>query len=385
MKAFMFPGQGSQAKGMGAGLFERYRSEVAKCDAMLGYSIEQLCLEDPEGRLRNTLYTQPALYVVNALCYYRAVAGGARPPDYLLGHSLGEYNALLAAGCFDFETGLRLVSKRAELMSLVHGGAMAAVVNTSREAIERIFGGASIDTLDFSNFNTPSQVVISGPEGELEKVRPLLEGARMGFYPLNTSGAFHSRYMQPAREEFERFLAQFQFDDPRIPVIANVSARPYLPGSVAANLAQQIVSAVQWTGSVSYLRSLGEMEFEEIGAGSVLKKLLQTIRKQAAPVQSHDAENRPSEAAPTRMPAAALSSEIVSTAGARQQRAENADRYVADWNRRHTVGTRVTSAVLPGEILETRTAAVVLFGHRAAVYLQGYPGYFDLDDVSAVG
>ncbi len=357
----MFPGQGSQAGGMGVGLFPKYRKEVATCDEILGYSIEQLCLEDPQGRLRDTRYTQPAVYVVNALSCYDTLGAGSAAPDYLLGHSLGEMNALLAAGCFDFETGLRIVCRRAELMSLAQPGGMAAIGNTSEAALEQVLAQARVDTLDMANFNAPSQIVISGPSADLARVRSSIERARMVFHPLNTSGAFHSRYMRSAGEAFERFVSQFELRDPAIPVIANVSARPYAPGSIARNLGQQLFSPVQWSGSVDYLRSLGEIQFVEIGHGDVLKKIVHTILKQAAPSQPPSA---------------------VTESG---NRGSAAHRAVAAWNRSHPPGTQVSATLLPGEIRRTRTEAVVLFGHRPAIYLEGYRGYFDLNTVAAAG
>src|SRR5262245_51615180 len=140
MIAFIFPGQGSQKRGMGQGSFDEVREYAAvekDVDAILGYSMRKLCLEDAENRLKETQFTQPSLYVVNALHYYKAVSQGARPA-YLAGHSLGEYNALLAAGVFDFLTGLRLVKKRGELMSQARNGGMGAVIGLDAMTIAKV-------------------------------------------------------------------------------------------------------------------------------------------------------------------------------------------------------------------------------------------------------
>src|SRR5947209_5522982 len=140
MIAFLFPGQGSQRRGMGQGLFDEVREYATvenEVDAILGYSLRKLCLENPDDRLKETQFTQPSLYVVNALHYYKALSQGTRP-DYLAGHSLGEYNALLAAGVFDFLTGLRLVKKRGELMSQAKNGAMAAVIGLGVSIISKV-------------------------------------------------------------------------------------------------------------------------------------------------------------------------------------------------------------------------------------------------------
>src|SRR5881397_1216148 len=150
MIAFVFPGQGSQKRGMGQGLFDdvpQYAAVEKAVDAILGYSMRRLCLEDPENRLKETQFTQPSLYVVNALHYYKAAREGTQPA-YLAGHSLGEYNALLAAGVFDFLTGLRLVKKRGELMSQARNGGMAAVIGLDADRIAKVIqenGLAGID------------------------------------------------------------------------------------------------------------------------------------------------------------------------------------------------------------------------------------------------
>src|SRR5690625_3798150 len=138
MKAFVFPGQGAQQKGMGASMYEKFKDKVASADRILGYSIRDLCLEDPQYLLGQTEYTQPALYIVSALNYFDKISSSGRIPDFVAGHSLGEYNALLAAGAFDFETGLKLVKKRGELMSQISVGGMAAVVVLNVVNIEKI-------------------------------------------------------------------------------------------------------------------------------------------------------------------------------------------------------------------------------------------------------
>ena len=284
MIAFVFPGQGSQKKGMGQGLFDEIRDYAAieqDVDALLGYSMRQLCLEDPEDRLKDTRYTQPALYVVNALHTRKALDDGVRP-GWLAGHSLGEYNALLAAGVFDFLTGLRLVQKRGELMAQARGGGMAAVIGLGPEVIAGVLADNGLDAIDVANFNSPSQTVISGPVEDIQRAGPLLQaaGARMCM-PLPVSAAFHSRYMADAAREFEAFLAPIEFAAPRTPVVANVTARPYpAEGGDAAKalLVGQITGSVRWVDSVRFLLGQGVERFDEIGPGNVLGRLVQQIR-----------------------------------------------------------------------------------------------------------
>ena len=285
MVAFVFPGQGSQKKGMGQALFDEVREYTAieaEVDSLVGYSMRKLCLEDPDNRLKETQYTQPSLYVVNALHYYKAVSEGVRP-THVAGHSLGEYNALLAAGVFDFLTGLRLVKKRGELMSEAKNGGMAAVIGLSAEKIAQVLKDEGLGTIDIANFNSPTQTVLSGPVDDIKRAAPFFEkaGARM-YMPLQVSAAFHSRYVKAAATAFEEFLSQVQFAQPTVPVIANVTAEPYpeedVVDVVRRLLAQQITHSVLWTQSIRYLASQGVSEFKEIGPGNVLTKLIQQIR-----------------------------------------------------------------------------------------------------------
>lgn len=274
MSVFLFPGQGSQQLGMGQGLFERYPDIVRHASEVLGYSIETLCLQGPVEQLQETRYTQPALYTVNALMYFEK----SEQPDFLAGHSLGEYNALLAAGVFDFLTGLQLVKKRAELMHGAPLGGMAAVVGLSVEAIKQVFVEEDCHTVDIANYNASNQIVISGPKVDIERISPRLQqkGAMM-VIPLKVSGAFHSRYMQAAEDSFQEFLLGFSFKAPRIPVIANVDARPYTLATARQNLATQLTHSVRWCDSILFLRAQGETDFEEVGPGKVLTGLLKYI------------------------------------------------------------------------------------------------------------
>jgi malonyl CoA-acyl carrier protein transacylase len=286
MTAFVFPGQGSQKRGMGDGLFDEVREYAAvekQADEILGYSLRKLCLEDADNRLKETQYTQPCLYVVNALHYYKAVSEGTRPA-YLAGHSLGEYNALLAAGVFDFLTGLRLVKKRGELMAQARSGGMAAVIGLNSNTIEKAVREHGLDTLDLANFNTPSQTVISGPVEDIKRAGPVFEklGARL-YLPLPVSAAFHSRYMAPAARAFADYLSPMSFASPKITVIANATAKPYPSSSpsesVKSLLTRQIDHSVQWIQTVRFLIGEGVTQFMEMGPGNVLTKSIQDIRK----------------------------------------------------------------------------------------------------------
>ncbi len=282
--AYVFPGQGSQAKGMGKDLFAEFPKQVEEASQLLGYSLPTLCLDDPEQKLGLTQYTQPALYAVCALAYQRKAAATGRKPDYVAGHSLGEYAALFAAGAFDFLTGLRLVQKRGELMGQATGGGMAAVVGLSPDQVREALATASLATVDVANLNSYEQVVISGRKEEITQAVPALEkaGARV-VMPLRVSAAFHSRYMRDAEAEFAEFLKTISFAPLQFPVIANVNAAPYRNSEIRNNLAQQIANPVRWVESVEFLLRHGPIDFEEIGPGNVLTKLIQQIRKKFTP------------------------------------------------------------------------------------------------------
>lgn len=286
MITYVFPGQGSQSKGMGKLLFDEFTELTTEADQVLGYSIKELCLEDPNLNLSQTQYTQPALYVINALSYLKRINETGKKPDFVAGHSLGEYAALFAAGAFDFKTGLTLVKKRGEMMSRVTGGGMAAIIGLNEEQLEVVLKQHDLQSIDVANFNSPFQIVISGPKTDIDKAKLIFEGTTdvKLVTVLKTSGAFHSRYMEEAKKEFEGFIGNINFQELTIPVISNVHARPYQQSHIKQNLIDQITHSVKWTESIRYLMAFGEMEFEELGTGKVLNGLIQRIKREAEPL-----------------------------------------------------------------------------------------------------
>lgn len=276
MKAIMFPGQGSQYKGMGKDLFKTYSKEVIQASEILGYDLKELCLEDPQKQLGKTQFTQPALYAVNALTYYHNQDMYGKP-DFLIGHSLGEYNALLAAGAFDFTTGLKLVQKRGLLMAEASGGSMAAVLGLDIKELNHKLKEGGFADIDIANYNTPLQTVISGKEEAINRVIKDFDKQGIKIIPLFVSAPFHSRYMRSAAIEFSDFLKNFQFSGLQIPVIANATAKPYSDDQIAKLLEIQIESSVQWTDSIGFLMDKGVTLYEEVG-GVILTKMVNEIK-----------------------------------------------------------------------------------------------------------
>jgi trans-AT polyketide synthase, acyltransferase and oxidoreductase domains len=283
-KAYLFPGQGSQAKGMGRHLFERFSQQVEEASDALSYSLRELCLEDPRRELAQTAYTQPAVYMVNALSYLEKLEETEQRPAYVVGHSLGEYDALFAAGAFDLMTGLLLVKRRGELMSAVTGGGMAAVVGLSPLAVGRVLAlSPELSGIDVANFNSYEQTVIAGTRDALEAASPLFEdaGARQ-VVPLNVSAPFHSRYMVEVEPEFEKYLSGFSFSTLSLTVLSNYRGRPYRDQDIQTNLVRQISHPVRWIECIEHIMREDEVEFEEVGNGDVLTRLVRQIQARTA-------------------------------------------------------------------------------------------------------
>lgn len=279
-KVFVFPGQGSQSLGMGKDIWDRFPREVEQADDILGYSIRRLCLEDPEKQLTQTKFTQPALYVVCVLSYLNRLQSGESLPSAVAGHSLGEYAALYAAGAFDFATGLRLVAKRGLLMAKAQGGGMAAILGFTADQIASVLARPEFAGIEIANYNSPSQVVISGPiEGLQAAIQTLEESGAQRCVQLPVSSAFHSQAQQPVAATFRRFIDPIDFQALRIPVIANVTARPYPTGEIHDMLARQISSPVRWSESVQYLLTEGATDFVEVGPGNVLTGLIKQVKR----------------------------------------------------------------------------------------------------------
>ena len=275
---FLFPGQGSQSVGMGADLFERFPDLVSEADELLGYSLRSLCLEDPDAKLGQTEYTQPALYVVSYLHALSLIEEGLRP-TLSAGHSVGEFAALASAGSIGFADGLQMVAKRGEIMSQVVGGGMAAVIGLDAGVIRETLSSVSLPDIDLANFNSPGQIVVSGPSEQIKQIiAPLKEAGAKLVVPLKVSGAFHSRMMEQPALQFQEFLGNFAFSQPQTPVYSNVEAQPYGDAeTIPSILVRQIHSPVRWTETIIKMREAGALEFQECGPGNVLTKLLRQI------------------------------------------------------------------------------------------------------------
>ncbi|HEY6794250.1 MAG TPA: ACP S-malonyltransferase [Kineosporiaceae bacterium] len=305
MTAWVFPGQGAQRRGMGAGLFERFAHLVAQADEQLGYSVAELCLQNPQDRLSSTRYAQPALFVTSALAGLARSQDDPEVPTHLAGHSLGEYAALFVAGSFDFVTGVRIVQWRAELMARATGGGMLAVVRAPVEDVLRALAEGGHAELDVANHNAPDQVVLSGPTDALAAAaRDLRERGVGRSVPLAVSAAFHSRSMAAAARDFADHLAGVTLAPPHRTVLSNVTAGPYGDADVAALLAEQIERPVRWSDIVRRMLADGVTEVVELGPGTVLTDLWRAARRRHHAVPSPASASARVPRPPSTVPAA---------------------------------------------------------------------------------
>lgn len=285
--AWVFPGQGSQAVGMGRDLYERFdaaRDIFDAADRALGFSLSRLCFEGPEEELLNTVNTQPAIVTTSIACFAAAygrldIVDGA--PAYVAGHSLGEYSALIAAGVIPFPEGVRLVRERGRLMQEAgerNPGTLAAIMGLDDSIVEEVCQetGAEI-----CNINGAGQIVIGGPRDAVLLAMDLAKarGAARVIQP-NVSGAFHSSLMRPAADGMRRALLDANLLDPRIPIIGNCDGVPLESArAIKDELARQVATAVQWQRSVEYMVRAGVSTFVEIGPGRVLSSLIKRIAR----------------------------------------------------------------------------------------------------------
>lgn len=286
MNAWLFQGQGSQRKGMGAALFGRYPALLAEAADILGYAIDRLCLEDPGQQLNQTRYTQPAIYLVSWLSYLAAREDGLTA-QFAAGHSVGEYAALTAAGVMDFGLGLRIVAERARLMAEVEGGGLVAVLGHDQQQVRQLLEALPDSGLAIANINSPRQIIVGGSHAALDQVQSLCTSRGIRALPLKVSGPFHTPHMAVAEDAFRTFLqgVSAQFREPEFPVIANIDARPHRREGLVDALSRHLTQPVQWQQVVQRLLAEGVEDFLEIGQPAILAGMLKDIREHAPTAQ----------------------------------------------------------------------------------------------------
>ncbi|CDO02269.1 Malonyl CoA-acyl carrier protein transacylase [Oceanobacillus picturae] len=284
--AFMFPGQGSQAVGMGKDIFDEFSDAqqlYQEADQVLNKNLSELMFKGPKEELTETENAQPAL-LLSSIALHSLLLKEEIQPVMAVGHSLGEYSALVAAGALSIEEALPLVATRGRLMEEAFPkgqGTMAAVLGLDEEAIASTLAKVEDETVNIANLNCPGQVVISGSQAGVELATSLLKerGAKR-VLPLNVSGPFHSILMQPASEAFSKYLDEVKINDASIPVYANVTATPVTEsGKIRELLIEQLYSPVRFEESIRHMLDEGVDALVEVGNGKVLSGLVKKIDK----------------------------------------------------------------------------------------------------------
>lgn len=294
--AFIFPGQGSQAVGMGSELFNGSRKFLERADEVLQFGLSRLITEGPQEELTLTYNAQPALLTVGAMIASRLADEGITPA-YTAGHSLGEYTALVASGVLSFEDGVSVVHKRGLFMNEAvpaGEGAMAAILGLDGEKLKEVTDSitAAGDPVQPANLNCPGQIVISGTKAGVEKACiELKEAGAKRAIPLDVSGPFHSSLMKPAAERLKNALDEVEMKDASIPVVANVNAETVSNSEeIKKLLVEQLYSPVRWEDSVRELINLGVTHFIECGPGKVLSGLVKKIDRSVTVLPVYDEE-----------------------------------------------------------------------------------------------
>ncbi|MEQ8971606.1 MAG: ACP S-malonyltransferase [Coleofasciculus sp. C1-SOL-03] len=277
--AWVFPGQGSQAVGMGTDLADLplAQAKFAQAQEILGWDVLELCQSSDE-KLSRTLYTQPCLYVIESILA-DIIQEQGHQPNFVAGHSLGEYVALYVAGVFNFEAGLNLVKRRAELMDSASGGMMAALIGFNQDQLDEYI--QEHEDVVLANDNSPTQVVISGTPDAVEALLSQVKAKRV--VRLNVSGAFHSPFMASAATEFQGVLESVPFSDAKIPVLSNAEPTPATEAAVLKErLQRQMTGSVRWREIALHLSEEGMEKVVEIGPGKVLTGLIKRMCRDAA-------------------------------------------------------------------------------------------------------
>ena len=295
--AFIFPGQGAQIVGMGADLYENYdeaKKVFDRANEVLKKDITKICFNGPEEDLKQTINTQPAIVTMSIAALETLKSKTKIKPTFTAGHSLGEYCAMYASDVMDLDTTLKAIQKRAELMSEVKGGTMAAVLNAPAGSVEKAIEEASkFGYVDVANYNSPVQIVLTGEDDAVDScLDKFKEAGAKRVVPLAVSGAFHSKFLESASKEFSKFVSDLDLSSAAIPVLTNVDGAATISSEDFRNkMPRQICTSVHWTQTIENMVHNGVDTFIEIGPGKVLAGLCKKITPESTVYNIYDKES----------------------------------------------------------------------------------------------